>query len=520
MSTTIPQKPGMPVQQGHHKSGPPSAEQLRQMRETDNAAEKQPVEETPPDAAKPAPEPPTHRNPATLRDARSNGVAEQNKTDYKPQDESRQAGQLPREPMGHKINLPPQTGRVPGQPQRQGDGPGRLPPEPREMSRSAQPRPLPPEPTQRQVRSLLKDPMFQGHLKGSPLHQKLLQRALEQNPSERQAAERRGERETLTRGEIGQLFSLRHKLENKKEGRALLRHDTAKEREDKRQKVQALRYQNERSGEQRTAHKTQTAQQAHATEASDAYRERLAEKLSASASESAFEQVLQEVLKGGRESVPDLPQSVRARFAAKTNSEWEEFFVNALKLSSSEIESQGQLDKLIEALYRGLYRRGADGKLMLVSDLSFTENGEIAEHKYSRLPLGDEELVQLLEKFKPGDVIGEDLLRRLGEEFMFIRLAHVVAETAITEEQKKSILREFRQQVSSSSQRGLENELARRRKPREESEIPNPMSAHAGDQFNKKERYLGPPKFLLYMIYAVIAIGTLMILTILGRQIF
>jgi hypothetical protein len=167
-----------------------------------------------------------------------------------------------------------------------------------------------------------------------------------------------------------------------------------------------------------------------------------------------------------------------------------------------------------------LYRRGADGKLMLVSDLAFSENGEIAEHKYSRVPLGDEELVKLLEKFKPGDVIGEDLMRRLGEEFMFIRLAHVVAEAAITEEQKKSILREFRQQVSSSAQRGLENELARRRKPRAESELPNPAAAYAGDQHDKKQRHLGPPKFLMYMIYAVIAIGTAMALTILARAFF
>ena len=74
------------------------------------------------------------------------------------------------------------------------------------------------------------------------------------------------------------------------------------------------------------------------------------------------------------------------------------------------------------------------------------------------------------------------------------------------------------QQVSSGSRDNLERALRDRRS--HNADIPNPMAAGAGDQFNKKERYIGPPKLVLYMIYGVLAITVVMILFIMARNFF
>lgn len=373
-------------------------------------------------------------------------------------------------------------------------------------------RPMPDRPSPREMRMLAQDPMFRGPNGGTALHQKIQQKAVEEGILHHEVIER-GVEDNLTRGEIVQLFRMRNQFEKKDEAKSLLRHELAKARHEARQKVQALKYQNESAGHKEEAQGLEKTGDAKG----DALKDQLAQKLSQSSSESEFENILQQVL-AGEESVPELPEGMRARFAAKTDAEWEGFFKNALSLSSSEVESEGQLDKLIEALFRGVYKRGADGKMLLVSDLSFTEGGEVAEHKFSRIALADPELVKAFGNLKPGDVISQELMKKIGDQFLFVQLLHMVDQLAVTEEQKKTILREYRQQLSSSSKKGLEDALIRNRSQDESQAKPSPLPSYAGDLFNKKERHIGPPKFLMWMIYGVAAVAVVIILTILFRQ--
>lgn len=379
-------------------------------------------------------------------------------------------------------------------------------------------RPLPDRPSPQQYRALIHDKAFQGPMAGSPLYQNLQAKAVTQQRQQQMAqGQHQASEEVLKRGELAQLFRMRNAFERKDDSRAVLKYELAKARQEAKEKVKETKEKKDETG---GGGEARARRSGSVRRDGDSLKEQIGEKLKYASGESEFEQALQYFLEGG-ESVPELPESVRASFASKTDAEWEAFFKNALELSSLEIESQGQLDKLVEALFRGTYRRGADGKMMLVSDLAFAGEaaGDVDQFKFTRIALSDPDLATLLGKLKPGDQIGKDLLSKIGDQFLFIQLLHAIEQLAVTEDQKKAILREFRQQVSSSSRDRLEKALVGRRPARDEREPrPNPLAAGAGDLFNKKERHIGPPKWLLTLIYFIISITVLLILTILLRN--
>lgn len=529
----IHNKPAHPqTPQGPHQPANPTAEQLQHLKDIDEALQRPEDSQAPESMPQEAPTDSSDdaaaqrsRQTETGRDASRTRDGAEKKSAYRHDVNETRGSQLPQQMGRPKLDLTPLLQRGDSAPEKgvhPHEGGLRQSPEPgapdREFVRPD--RPMPGQPTRSQYRSVSQDKAFQGPMNGSPLHQKMQAKTLEQNRKEQTTGERQASEEVLKRGEVGQLFRMRHKFEKKDDAGKVLRYELAKARQEAKEKVKALKYQNEGGGHKEDANRL-ALRTARVAKEGDALKERLSEKLKTTAGESAFEQVLQQVLDGG-ESVPDLPESVRARFTAKTEAEWEEFFKNALSLQSSEIESEGQLDKLVEALFRGLYRRGADGKMMLVSDLTFAgeAGADPAEYKFSRIALNDPELLSLLEKLKPGNVIDKELLKKIGDQFLFTQLLHVVDQLAVSEEQKKAILKEFRQQVSSSSRLGLEKALAKRRERDTNAGIPTPSAAYAGDPFHKKERHIGPPKFLMYMVYGVLTVTVAMILFILFRQAF
>lgn len=426
---------------------------------------------------------------------------------------------LPEENYGRKFNANAMIAREKGGEQKPDLPrlPGERPAGPRgELPRHFRhERPLPERPTPQQMRELSRDRAFQGAMRDSPLHQKIQQQSLQQNVQQANVqAGREAEKQTLTKGEVAQLFRMRHKFEKKDEAKAFLRYEIAKARQEARQKIQALRYQNESSQEKQAIEDLQNVQDVH----SDALKDQLSQKLSNSGSESLFEQTLQRVLTGGK-AVPELPEAVRARFAAKTTEEWRTFFANALGMNGAEVESQGQLSKLIEALFRGVYTK-EDGRQMLVTDLAFTSEGEVVEQKYAQIDLKDSALAEAFKKLNPGDVISQDLMKKLGDEFSYLQLAHIVEQLNLTDDEKKAIMREYRQQVSRSSKKGIEDALIGHRRLLEEEAgvAPNPLAAAAGDLFNKKERFIGPPKLVMYMIYGVVAVTVVAVLLLVMRH--
>lgn len=482
-----------------------------------------------PDDAKEADAPPEdlpvdapEREDAARRQAKSDGEAGKSEKDsrYTKDAKETRGSRLPGENYGRKFNANAMIAR-----EKSGEQKSDLPKFSNdrgeglrgEMSKHFRhDRPLPERPTPQQMRELARDPAFQGAMRDSPLYQKIQQQSLQQNIQQANVqAGREAEKQTLTKGEVAQLFRMRHKFEKKDEAKAFLRYEIAKARQEARQKIQALRYQNESSQEKQAIEDLQNVQDAH----SEALKDQLSQKLSHSGSESPFEQILQRVLSGGK-AVPELPESVRARFATKTTEEWRSFFANALGMNGAEVESQGQLSKLIEALFRGIYTK-EDGRAMLVADLALTSEGEVVEHKYAQIDLKDSALLEAFKKLNPGDVIGQDLMKKLGEEFSYLQLAHIVEQMNLTDDQKKAIMREYRQQASRSSKKGIEDALIGHRRLLEEeagNTSPNPLAAAAGDLFNKKERYIGPPKLVMYMICGVIAATVVAILLLVMRN--
>lgn len=354
---------------------------------------------------------------------------------------------------------------------------------------------MPPMPSKEAYRNLVQRHMSQN-LQGSQLHKSMQQKML-MDQTTRQAAQARDTSKPLTKAEILQLFSMRNKGDKEKQDiRSILKYELAKTKNQMRQKVQSIRYQNQSNRQQtKETNKSQLNK-------IDAVKNQIAQRLQNSAGSSRFEQVLQKVLAGGK-NVANLQSGVKARFAVK--SDWNQFFQNVKSLSSAEMNFKGELNKMIEAIFRGLFEKsGASGKT-LVADLAFSEGGEVADNKFAQLQLKDAKILQALEKLQPGDVIPLETLKKMGGDLDFIKLIHLTEATILTEAQKKEILRQFKHGNLSKSEKELQRLLLEQKQNRsKKGKLPFEYAGHLHDA---KERYPGPPKFFMYMIYAVLGIG-------------
>lgn len=504
--------------QGPRKTKP-SAEQLKQAQTEKNSPEKKgnmdqqnPLLQENPDSEVESQS--LLRRPNVLKETKSQTAQESAKSRFSQGLKETRGSDLPQQ-FGRKMNLNPEVARQNQQTTQQKD-PGQQQSLTREsgkegLARFEARRPMPQNPQPRVRSALLQDRVFQGPLKGTPTHQKL--KSQFQNQQQRQTGQRQAEQEgqkyLLKRGELGQLFRLRHKFQKKEEFKSYFKYEKARTQKSEKQKVQGIRYQTEGHQKQKEAAELQKAQQVK----NNAFKDQMSQKLQMSASESKFEQVLQKVL-AGQKSVPKLEEGLRARFAAKTEEQWNQFFQNALSLNSAEVKSQGLFSKMIEALFRGLFQKSGSGQMMLVSDLAMSQDGDVVEHKYSQIPIEDAEVLELLKQLKPGDPISQDLLKKLGEEFAYLKLAHALEQMTVSDEEKKRVLKEFRQQFSKSAQNDLERALARHRDQENKHKLP---FEYARDDTTPKERYIGPPKFFMYMLYAVGGVTLMIILYILFR---
>ena len=378
------------------------------------------------------------------------------------------------------------------------------------------PKALPPPPTTKDMKILLRDPVFEnGPLRGTTLHQAIQERALDQ-PIRESVARGDVHAEVMKRSDILQLFSMRNNLDKKDEAKILVRYQLAKLIQEKQQRVQALHYQNESNTKKDEDVRTGRSLAKH----SDAARDELARKYRNANAESPFEEALQKFLADNK-SIPDLMNELRAQFPQKSDAEWETFFKNALTQNSAELETKKTTADLMQALFRGVFKKGSNGELMMVSDLSFANGDDKSLFKFSQIALKDSKLLDILRQLKPGDLLSPEVLKLLGDEIVFLQLAHVIADSNLSAEQQAAILRSYRQQVSSSSQRGLEDALAdeRKRKSRAQEE----MAAQQGAQFaglphKDIQPRPGRQKLRMYLLYTVLGATGVLILFILLRS--
>jgi hypothetical protein len=375
---------------------------------------------------------------------------------------------------------------------------------------------LTPETLPKDIRKVLSQKLFTtGHLKGSPLHQKLQEQA-GLREMVRQTAQQNTDK-PMTKGEILQFARLRNQAENKKQIRNILRHELAKAKQQKMaQRVQSIKQQSQNTSKQHS-------QQARRSQMSqiELSRQQFSQKISQSASQSKFEKILQQVLAGSKKAVPTLPNGVAAKFLPKNSAEWNVFFKNMANMNSGEVNSKGKLANMIQALYRGLFQKGQGGQQFLVADFAMSEGGDVFENKFSQLLLKDPKILEMFKQLKPGDVIPHEIMQKLGSEFDFIKLMNLLQIATLSEAQKAEILKAYRQQQSPETNKKLEMALLgfRKSKEKKDQEAKDPM-VYPGDLSNKKDRVTGNPKMFIYMVWTVCGIMLALISYILIKHLF
>lgn len=218
-----------------------------------------------------------------------------------------------------------------------------------------------------------------------------------------------GESSSLSRQHLAQLIRLRHQVENRSDMRHVIRHEI-RERREARQKAIDHSSSVKNEGGQRLGELFQKTS--------------LLKNLAEGGGEAGFEKLLKEML-GGEKVVPDLPQGTKGRFTAKGGESWKTFFANMLNLGTRETSITRNVNQLMEALFRGLYRQMAHQKGMtLVSDLNFLMGDKVVVDKFARILVDHPELLTLLEKMQPGDSLPADLLKQWGEELNYVQMTH------------------------------------------------------------------------------------------------
>lgn len=508
----FPDKPApKPIDPNTIENKPPEIKQKPDIPEVDKTEEAKPKEET-------SPQEKAAEKPLDSEEAQESRVLNRNQDSANQAIKKEEQGskyesskkfpmaEKPAQDFGHKVNLNPEVAKLVRQAAEQARDAAIRQGEVRELPKNvklAMER-FPNMPPQEVYRNVLAR-HFTGAMRNSSLYQKLEQK-LTQEQVAKQMTSNRDVSEPLKKGELLQLFRMRHQ-EEKQDIRNILRYELAKAKKMAKERVQAIRYQSDSRGESKSGRLSRLE-----SIKADYSKQQLAQKLSQASSESKFEQILQRVLTGGK-NVPGLPEGTVARYLAK--SDWEAFIKKVCELNSAEIETKGEFAKLIEAIFRGLFQKASTGEMVLVSDLSFTEEGEVAENKFSQLKIDNKELLKMLESLKPGDPIHQEILTLLGEKFEFIKLMNILQIVNLTAAQKEELLKQLKNQTSDGHKK-LEAALLQMRQDNEKGKQP---FVYAGYQHDIKERYIGKPKFFMYMIYGISAITIIMILYMIFRYV-
>ena len=128
---------------------------------------------------------------------------------------------------------------------------------------------------------------------------------------------------------------------------------------------------------------------------------------------SKFERLILERFEKGRKVAHESADG-KAKFLNKTEAEWKDFFA---AFRARIIGKKISFEEIGEFLFRGMVMKG--GKGVIISDM-ILRNGQV--EKFIRFSV-IADLLAKLQNMKPGDTFGKDLLRSMGEDFMYLALA-------------------------------------------------------------------------------------------------
>ena len=219
---------------------------------------------------------------------------------------------------------------------------------------------------------------------------------------------------------------------------------------------------------------------------------------------NSFEEILKQMFSGA-ESVPNTPTGKEAQFMGKTASEWNAFFSNMLQLGNAETPVTRNTAELAEALFRGLYQQ------TLVSDLNFTDGGKVVADKFARILVDNPDLLEALQKLKPGDKLSPELLTKLGEKLSYVQLTHLpqVASTAAREAARDAALATLRNPANVGALASLEKALKKERRfglsLGASGLPPGLIPSFLAQRKTEGEIRAGRAKFWVYFAYSVAA---------------
>ncbi len=324
----------------------------------------------------------------------------------------------------------------------------------------------------------------------------------------------------LSRQHLAQLIRMRHQVEDRKNMRHLIRHEIQERREAR-----------QRAIDQSSSVKSEGGQGL----AELIQKTSLLKNLAEGGDQIGFEKLLKEML-GGNKVVPDLPQGGKARFMPKGGESWKNFFANMLNLGTKETNITRNVNQLMEALFRGLYRQMAHQKGMtLVSDLNFLIGDKVVADKFARILVDHPELLQQLEKMQPGDPLPADLLKQLGEELNYIQMTHQpdVTTQSAREAARDAALAQLKLPGNQQAMQRMEQALKKDREARLQRSMSDDNQSRSDQgkggpffqgplydpRWDRQER-LDPPRSWIFFGYAVGGITLVLSVYLVLRYIF
>lgn len=314
-----------------------------------------------------------------------------------------------------------------------------------EAPRQRQARPRPPV-THENYRKLSQERLFQqSNMRDTVLYRHMQNRSLPHGTRESSM---------LSRQHLSQLIRLRHQVEDRNNMRQLIRNEIQERREARQKVIQQSSSIKSEGGE--------------GSGELFLNRQTFLLKNRTEGGEGGFEKLLKEMLRGAK-VIPDVPQGMKGRFTPKGGESWKTFFANMLNLGTRETSITRNVNQLMEALFRGLYRQMANQKGMtLVSDLNFMTGDKVIVDKFARILVDHPELLILLEKMQPGDSFPADLLKQLGEELNYIQMTHQpeVATQTAREAARDAALAQLKLPGNQQAMQRMEQALKRDREER------------------------------------------------------
>jgi len=219
--------------------------------------------------------------------------------------------------------------------------------------------------------------------------------------------------------------------------------------------------------------------------------------------DSNFTHLLRKVLEEGGEWEHVLGEGESPEFLPKED--WVGFFSRMMNLGNAERPAKKKFDHILEFIFRGLFQKQGTADETLVSDIKYEIAGKLKEEKFAQIELSNDDVLDFLDRLKPGQSFDKSLLENhFGEDLNYKQMAHLLEKTnpALASEILKDVQFDPSANVDLYSQARLEHGIFSKSK-RENEEGKNAFVPGYELQQKMKRNFLGKVKLYTAISYGV-----------------